>query len=235
MSDVKTEGKLGPPFGAVSWFADFFKLMERIKIDRVDKTLLATNNIVPSSNASSVLKGLRFFGLIDEDGNATDKMKGLGVVGTEYQSNFEKMVREAYTILFDKLKNLNQCSADDVINCFRTNYGMAPSTAEQGAQIFVFLATKAGIELPSSIVEALEVNLEKKKPAQRTTGKPRKGKDGEPTDDGSQEPLPEQVLARFTLKGTGYVDIRNKDDFEIAKAYWKVLSKKFDVTEGEAT
>jgi hypothetical protein len=231
MSDSKTEVKLTPPFGGVSWFADFFRLMERIKIDKVDKTLLITNNVAPSSNVNSVLNGLRFLDLTKEDGSATERMKSLSVVGVEYQKNFEKMIRDAYNLLFEKVKNLEQALADDVINCFRMDYGLAPSTAKQGAQIFVFLALKGGISLSSSIVEKLEVNLERKQPTTPTAKGQRKTRGGEPTNGDTQEPLPEQVLARFTLKGTGYVDIKNKDDFEIAKAYWKVLSKKLGADE----
>lgn len=233
MSDLKPEIKLNPPFGAVSWYADFFKLAGRIKIDKVDKELLTTNNIVPSSNVNTVLGGLKFLGLIDEDGNATETMKGLGVVGAEYQRNFEKMVRPAYAILFDKLQNLEQCLADDVINCFRTDYKIAPSTAGQGARVFVFLAKTAGIKLSSSI-EGLGVSLEKKKQTQPTERKNKTRKESKDSDKETQEPLPEETLARFTLKGTGYVDIKDEDTLEIAKAYLKLLSKKLGISENES-
>jgi len=45
--------------------------------------------------------------------------------------------------------------------------------------------------------------------------------------------LPEDIFARFTLKGTGCVDIKNRDTFELAKAYLKLLSKKLGITEEE--
>jgi len=43
----------------------------------------------------------------------------------------------------------------------------------------------------------------------------------------------EGSLARFTLKDTGYVDVKDKDTFEIAKAYLKVLAKKLGIKEEE--
>ena len=49
-----------------------------------------------------------------------------------------------------------------------------------------------------------------------------------------QEQLPNDVLARFTLKGAGYIDIKDKDTFGIAKAYLKVLSKKLGFPEKNA-
>jgi hypothetical protein len=239
MTDSKpatTEEKLKPPVGAVQWFAEFFKVSERIKIDKVDNTFLTTNNIVPSGSEYKVIGGLRFLDLIKEDGSATERMKSLSVVGAEYQKNFEKMVRDAYALVFNKVKNIEQALADDVVNCFRVDYGMAPSTAKQGAQIFVFLAQKSGIALSQSIADGLEVSLERKKTTRLVTRKPKEPrKEGEPesAEEGKVEPLPEETLGRFTLKGVGYVDIKDEDTFGIAKAYLKVLAKKLGIIEGE--
>jgi hypothetical protein len=231
----QTKERTKPPVGAVQWFADFFKLLERIRIDKVDNALLTTNNVVPSASEYKVMGGLRFLDLIKEDGTATERMKSLSVVGAEYQKNFEKMVRDAYTILFGKVKDLEQAIPDDVINCLRTNYGMAPSTAKQGAQIFVFLAQKAGIPLSQTIIEKLSVSPEKAKAIGKT---PRKAKQArqraKSVEEGAQEQLPTEALARFTLKGTGYVDIKDKDTLGIAKAYLKILSKKLGIDEEES-
>jgi len=46
--------------------------------------------------------------------------------------------------------------------------------------------------------------------------------------------IPERVLARFILKDVGYVDVKDKDTFEIARAYLKVLAKKLGINEGES-
>jgi hypothetical protein len=45
-----------------------------------------------------------------------------------------------------------------------------------------------------------------------------------------QEQLEKDVLARFTLRGTGYVDVKDKDTFAIAQAYMNVLSKKLGIS-----
>lgn len=229
----KTKPK--PPFGAVGWYVNFFETLGRIKIEKVDNTFLTTNGIVSSGNVYKVINGLRFLDLINEDGSATERMKSISVVGVDYQKNFEKMVRDAYTILFDKVKNLEKALAEDVINCLRVNYAMAPSTAKQGAQIFVFLAQKAGISLSESIVKGLAVSEERMKPARVTTRKPRKTEKAKPegTEESIQERLPEEALGRFTLKGVGYVDIKDEDTFGIAKAYFKVLAKKLGITKEE--
>jgi len=235
MSDSKTKKKQKPPVGAVQWFAEFFELLERIKIDKVDNALLTANKVVPSGSEYKVVNGLKFLGLIKDDGNATERMKSLSVVGAEYQTNFEKMIRDAYTLLFDKVKNLEQALADDVINCFRINYGLAPSTAKQGARIFVFLAQKAGITLSQQITSKLEVILEGRKSKRKIKKQPEapERKYESRGVEGLQERLPEEALARFILKNTGYVDIKDKDTFKIAESYLKILSKKLGITEEE--
>jgi hypothetical protein len=42
------------------------------------------------------------------------------------------------------------------------------------------------------------------------------------------------VYGRFSLKGVGYVDIKDRETFELAKAYFKVLAKKLGIVEEEA-
>lgn len=232
MSDSKTEqtsGKVKPPFGSVPWYSDFLKLAKRIKVDKVDVQFLRTHEISSEGNESKVVNGLKFLGLINEDGTATEKMKILGFGGEEFQKNLENIIREAYTVLFDTVKDLEKAKPQDIINCFKGDYyQMAPTTAKTGAQVFVFLAQKAEIPLSQEIIDELAVSEEKKKVAR----KPRAQKSmQEPQAGQIMSKLPEEVLARFELRGTGYVDIKNKDDFEIAKAYWKVLFKKLGITE----
>ena len=225
-----------PPFGSAQWYSNFFKLCERIKIDRVDAQFLKTHEIVSKGNEYKVVSGLRFLGLIKEDGSATEKMKSLGVVGEGFQKNLQEIVREAYSILFDAFKNdLEKAKPQDVINSLRGEpYEMAPSTAETGAKVFVFLAQKAGIPLSQEIVSELEVSQERKKVTHPEGKAKRRKQEPEEDDEGLQKQLPQEAIARLILKGSGHVDIKDKDDFEIAKAYWKVLSKKLGITEEQS-
>jgi hypothetical protein len=120
-----------------------------------------------------------------------------------------------------------------VINGFRTDYKLAPSTAGQSARIFIYLAKTAGIKLSPSI-EQLGVTLDKKKEEKPNERKTRKRKEGKDDGEQAQESLSEETLARFTLKGTGYIDVKDKDTLEIAKAYLKLLSKKLGESENES-
>jgi len=162
-----------PPFGSVKWYDDFFKLLQRIKIDKVDIPFLKTNEIA-LGNERKVINGLKFLDLIDENGNATDRMSDLSVVGDELTKNFEKMVRDAYSVLFSKV-GVEKAKPDDVVNGLRINYDMALSTAKLGAKVFVFLAQKAKIPLSKSIAEGLEVTTRERK-AKRKAKEPKGAK-----------------------------------------------------------
>ena len=230
MSDAKPESKRGPPIGASSWYKNFFDKLERVKVDNVDKKFITDNKIAPETNATTVISGLKFLNLIKEDGIATDKIKSLDIVGPDYQKNLEIIVHEAYATLFSKIKQLDQSKFEDVLNCFKSDYNMAPSTAQQATSIFIALAQRAGIRLSEQILEKSKPVVERKKPKQESSKTPQTRRRKESEDKGEEEQLPETVLARLTLKGTGYVDIKNKDDFEIAEAYWKALQKKLATT-----
>lgn len=145
-----TTKKRKPPYGAVKWYEDFFNLLERVQIDKVDASLLETNTIASGKNVYSVINGLKFLDLIDEEGNATEKMHSLRVVGEEYEKNFHKIINEAYASLISKVE-MEKALADDVINRFIRDHNMPRSTAKQATRVFVFLAQKAGISLSEQI------------------------------------------------------------------------------------
>lgn len=229
------KGKL-PPYGSVQWYGKFLDLCQRRKIDKVDAQFLTIHDVVSKGNEYKVLSGLQFLGLIKEDGSPTDKMKSLGVMGEDFKKNLKTIVREAYAPLFDSFKgDLTKAKPEEIINFLRgSTYGMAPSTSETAAQVFVFLAHEAEIPLSQEIIDELYVPLEKRKRRDVTVakGKPRVHKKELMEYEIIKRQLPEGVLARFMLRDTGYVDIRTREDLEIAKAYWKKLENILQVDEG---
>jgi len=148
-----------PPYGAVKWYDDFFKLLDRIVIDKVDASFLKTSKIAVG-NEYKLITGLKFLDLIDDDGNAKNRMNELKVIGREFTKNFEKMIRDAYSVLLSKITNLEKAQPQDVINCFIRDYKMARSTAKMGAKIFVFLAQKAEIPISESLAQLRTPELE---------------------------------------------------------------------------
>jgi len=134
----------------VVWYDNFLSLLTRREIDKVDVEFLKNNNVVPKGNEYKVVLGLRFLGLTNEDGTATEAIRSLKVVGEEYQKNLEKVVRDAYSLLISKVPP-ETAKADDVINFFVHDYKMGLSIAKQAARVFVFFARKAGMNVSESL------------------------------------------------------------------------------------
>jgi len=234
LSESEPKTVFRPPQGSVVWYDEFLKILETRTITKVDIGFLQ-NQKIASGNESKMIAGLKFLGLINNEGNASEAMDNLSVVGGKRVENIEKVVRNAYSLLFDEVKvDLEKAERNTLINCFKADYRMrSVTTATQAAKIFVFFAQKAGITLSKSITENLAITKKRKRPISVSRRK-KKERSESKGDEEMQEQLSEDVLARFILKGTGYVDIKDKDTFGIAKAYLKVLSKKLGITEDEA-
>ena len=231
----ETEAGVGvlPAQGSVSWYDDFFRILETRKVTKVDKEFLQNQNNLAKGNEAKLISGLKFLGLIEGDGNATESMNNLSVVGEKRKENFEGVVRHAYSLLFETVKlDVEKADPDTLINCFKTDYKMGSlTTAEQAARIFVFLAQKAGITLSQSLQDKVSASRDRAKAISPTPRQPR-GR----TKQGSlqiqeQEVIPEEAMARLTVKGMGYVDIKDQDTYEIAKSYLSVLSKKLGLAD----
>jgi hypothetical protein len=231
LSEDKAGAGYLPPQGSVRWYDDFLKLLETRKVAKVDKEFLLNQEIVSGGNAYTIIAGLKFLGLIDKEGNAKEAMETLSIVGEKRKENLRTVLHTAYSLLFDGVKiDLEHTDPDTLVNCFKSDYKMGSlRTAGSAARIFVFLAQKAGIPLSKEIIEELTVSEEKK----RETAKPKteKIKTKQEPKGGQSDKLSEDVLARFSLKDVGYVDIKDRDTFELAKAYLKLVSKKLGIQE----
>jgi hypothetical protein len=228
MSDVKPERKIGPPQGSPGWYIDFFDKLKNVKVMKVDKEWILTNVINSESAAGSIISGLKFLGIINEDGSTTEKVKSLDIEGPEYTKNFEIIIRESYSIVFNTIKQIEKATYTDILNCFKSSssgYGMAPSTALQASKIFISLARRTNIQLSDEVLEKQRGEPERKKEPKTKEGN-KTGKKSTNKDVKEDEPLSSSVIARLTLNGTGHIDIKNKEDFEVAEAMWKILAKR---------
>jgi hypothetical protein len=230
LSEDKPEAGYLPPQGSVGWYDEFLKLLETRKVAKVDKEFLLNQEIASGGNAYTVIAGLKFLGLIDKEGNAKEAMETLSIVGEKRKENLRTVLHTAYSLLFEGVKiDLEHTDPDTLVNCFKSDYKMGSlRTAVSAARVFVFLAQKAGIPLSKEIIEELAVSEEKKK---KETTKPKTEKTKREPKSELGDKLSKDALARFTLKDVGYVDIKDKDTFDIAKAYLKLVSKKLGIPE----
>ncbi len=237
MSETE-EKSLSPPQASVKSYDELLKLLENRTIPRVDVAFLRDHSIA-SQNESKFIAGLKFLGLVDKDGNATEDMNNLCNVESKRKENLEKTVRTAYSLLFEGIKiDLSNADSEVLVSAFKNDYKMGSmNTAVKGAKVFAYFAQKAGIPISEAILTKLAPSIATKKkptvPKNKPKREPQKGKP--PIANAHTEALPADVIARFELSGTGHVDIRSKEDFAIAKAYWITLCKKLGISDKDAS
>jgi hypothetical protein len=120
--ETKVEEPLKPPYGNVTWYEDFSKKIHSGRdFDRLDKEWIKIN-IVKGPNATMVFNGLRFLGLVEEDGKVTEKLKSLRSFGDEFKQNLGKVVKEAYSLLFSNVA-LESAKPETLLSFFAKYYG----------------------------------------------------------------------------------------------------------------
>ena len=150
-----------PPYGSVSAFKNFLDLLDKVTIEKVTKEIIRKYNLCSEKNEYKLINGLRFLGLINENGEATEKLRALQLEG-KLEENLNKVLREAYNKIFDKV-NLEKASKEILINSFMTEYKIGKGTAREGVRIFIYLCQRAGIPLSKK----LQKNVRRKKKEDR--------------------------------------------------------------------
>jgi len=143
-----------PPYGSVSAFKKFLDLLDKVTIEKVTTEIVRKYNLCSEKNEYKLVNGLRFLGLINENGEATEKLRALQLEG-KLGENLNKVLRETYNKIFDKV-NLEKASREILINSFMTEYKMGKGTAREGARIFVYLCQRAGIPLSKELQTTLK-------------------------------------------------------------------------------
>lgn len=170
-STAQTE--LKPPYGNVKWYHDFFELIRKKPYDVFGKDIIELN-IIKGANATMLFNGLRFLGLLEENGKVTEKFESLRRVGDEFKENLKKVVTESYSLLFSKV-DVESAKPDTLFNFFSEYYKCGKSTASLSTKIFIYLCQEAGIPLSQDLI-AGEVKVERA-PRKKKEPTPRERKD----------------------------------------------------------
>lgn len=216
MSETEKATVFLPPQGAAVWYDTLLKLLENRQIQKVDKAFLENQEPkIASHNEGKLIAGVKFLGLIDKDGNATEAMSDLSLKGEKRRENIGKVVRKAYVLLLDEVKiKLEDVDSNTLINTFKTDYKMKSiQTAEQAARIFVYFAQQAGIPLSQSILDNLSTSLEKSKKLAEIAKKPRgtKKTEEEPREN-EEEELQEKGMYVGKLGDNIFIKLRKSND-----------------------
>lgn len=218
-----------PPYRRVVWYDRFFRIIQERQIDKFSLEFLRLNIAQTKSEAYKLRSGLRFLGLIDKKGNATSKLDSLRVTGEKFKNNLADVIHNAYFDLFTAII-VDTAKVENVINFMIEKYGYSKPLAEEATLLFTYFCNRSGIPISQQLSTfKVRKRVSKRKAVSRESKKKLKG--AEPEFEYTR--LPEEVLARFTLKDVGYVDIKNKDTYLLAKAYLKLLSKRLGIVDEE--
>jgi hypothetical protein len=171
---TKAEEPLKPPYGNVAWYETFFEKIRSRDFDKFDKEIIELN-IIRGSNAGMLFVGLRFLGLVEKDGKTTEKFKSLRRFGDDFKQNLNKVVKDAYSVLFSKVV-LESAKSDTLLSFFAEYYNYGKATAWQAKKIFVYLCKQSDIPLSKELTEP-EIKIEKSKKEKREIS-PKEAKQG---------------------------------------------------------
>ena len=149
--ESETAMQLKPPYGNVAWYEKFFELIRTRSFDKFDKEIIELN-IVKRANATMLFNGLRFLGLVEDDGKVTEKFESLRRKGDEFKQNLKTVVKEAYSHLFSKVV-VSKAKPETLFNFFAEYSDYGEVTASRASKIFIYLCKEAGIELSPELAE----------------------------------------------------------------------------------
>ncbi|MFC1963522.1 DUF5343 domain-containing protein [Chloroflexota bacterium] len=160
--EIDLEGRNTPPYGPARGMLQALELLRRTTPHRIDSDFLRASGVAPG-NEYKVAGALKFLGLIDNEGRATDKSRLLKTKGITYTQALQEIVRTAYRDLFQGLQE-KEATSDEVYNYFVTEGGMGSEMATKATRFFVKLCRLAEIELLSGNTQA---SVSKRKRAEK--------------------------------------------------------------------
>lgn len=165
------------------------------------------------------LADMRSFGLVDARGNFRITERGRKVSYPNNQEEEREGLVEAvkdvdlWKLIYEKYTEKGLTLPSDFWTDIREWTRLPPEKAENAAKILKKLYLED--------IKYIKPEKEAEKLSETETG----GKNDK------SMAISENVLARFTLKDVGYVDVKDNDTYQIAKAYLRVLAKKLGLPE----
>lgn len=152
---------INPPYGSVNRLRYVFDMLSTHNFPQLTSSLLKSRGF-SGTDAFQVIAALKFLGVIDNDGNKTDKMAKLQLRGEEKTTAILEILKGAYARLFETVQEPNKLNKDDLYNDFISVYGLSGRLASTAVPNFLWLCKEAGLE----VIETLEIK--DRKPRTRT-------------------------------------------------------------------
>ena len=161
-----------------------------------------TRGVARGSNSgrATMVASLKFLGLIEKDGEATDKLRQLVDTPEDYSENIKKLLEEKYSLLFDGSIDIKNTVTEKLAEKFEAA-GASGSTVSKCMAFFLGMAKVAKIEVSPRVKVPSTPSAKRRKngttPAVKTTARD--------TDDEPSDEIPEG-MERITVPLRGMED-----------------------------
>lgn len=170
------------PYLSVAKVERILELAQSRNMSSVSTSLFAGYGF-NQTDAALAVRFLKFLGAIDDDGNATSTMTDLQLQSTEKRKEtFEKIVRDAYSILFDAVKDPYDLSSEELADEFKVRYHQTNRIIRTAIPVFMKLSEYAGLVEPGTVIAKVH-KPHNKKVAQRKPEKKAAKEDLQKIDD----------------------------------------------------
>jgi len=147
MTEVKMEKEameVKPPYVSSSAIGEFFAKIKKINSpkDRITASTLKEWGI-SQGQEPALLSALRFLGLIDSKGYATEDFKKLQTVGETFKKSLEEVIKKSYSDFFALYKDLSKVTYNELTSFF-TKYSVA--SRQKMVKVFGDLCIEAGLD-----------------------------------------------------------------------------------------
>lgn len=104
------------------------------------------------TDATWSVSALKFLGVLNDNGTPTPLMAKFRLLGDARKIEIEKIVKDAYRLLFQAITEPQNLPSDKLVNEFVVQYDMSRSLAESAARIFIKLSELAGLKVSGTTI-----------------------------------------------------------------------------------
>jgi len=151
MKQEENKSKLRVPYASPGQADKALDIFRRISPKKINSKFVVDNNITTASNAFKIIDLLKWFEIIDDDGNVNEEIaRKLKLVGDERERFIVELIKTSYNEIFENANPTN-ATKDDIVNYIVHNYGFGQAQAKYATGLFLHLCQKYNIEMAEDL------------------------------------------------------------------------------------
>lgn len=142
--------KFNPPYIGIPTLQKSFDLFATRNFSEISAKGLEQRGF-SHSVSFQLIQGLKFLGILNEEGRTTDKAKILSMQGSGRKEQLESMLRLAYSKLFNTVPNAETLPKQELHDEFMAVYGLSGRLASTAVPVFLWLCSLAGLKIAETV------------------------------------------------------------------------------------